>query len=135
MTKAAISAVYVDYKRIKTRKVHQIVLEVPSENWAKVYAVLGEPDIDSSDWFALAKLEGVPSEKLKGGEISRIAGMLCNEGGFQTYCQEVHSSSDPRMVVLDYCDITSRAHLDHNEDAAKAFSDLRSSYETWRRVA
>ena len=40
MTDAAISAVYVDYKRVKTRKVHQIILEVPSETWGMLIRFL-----------------------------------------------------------------------------------------------
>ena len=133
MTDAAISAVFVDYKRVKTRKVHQIILEVPSETWAQAYEVLGEPSIDDSAWFALAKLEGVKGEKLKGGKLSQIAAMLCDEGGFREFAKG-RGFEDASDFVRVACDVTSRAHLDHNEEAAALFRDLQAEYKAWLSV-
>jgi hypothetical protein len=139
---AALSAVYVDYRRVKTRKVMQIVFEVPIERWPTVYPILGEPDIDNSMWFALARLQGVPGEKLKGGSLAQQAGILCNDGTFIRWAhehatgeEEFHgmSSEAAAEYIRFHCGVKSRAHLDHDAEAARRFRDLKADYELWLR--
>ena len=130
MTAAATNAVYVDYKRIKTRKVHQIVFEVPSETWPDVYKVLGEPDIDGSRWFAVAAMEGVQPVALKGGALAQKAGIMCNEGAFEQYAIGCGYNS-PEDMIYSRCNLTSRAHLDHDEVAASQFKGLCDEYQLW----
>lgn len=134
MAAAAISAVFVDYKRIKGRKVHQIVFEVPSETWAQTYGVLGEPSIDGSEWFAVAKLNGVPAQEAKGGKLAQKAALMCQEGAFKRFAEQA-GYSDPVKLIYARCDITSRAHLDHDDGAAKQFHELALEYDAWRNVA
>lgn len=134
MTKAAIDAVFVDYRRIKGRKVHQIIFEIPSEKWAQAYAVLGEPTIDGSEWFAIAAMTGVPTEKAKGGKLAQRAGILCDEGGFKRFAIDA-GYPDPVKMIYSRCDVTSRAYLDHDDGAARAFLDLVSEYDAWRIAA
>lgn len=50
---AVIQATYADLKRIKTRKVYQLVFEVPAESIDAVTSRIGFPD---DSWFAIAKL-------------------------------------------------------------------------------
>lgn len=132
MTKLAIDAVFVDYRRVKGRKTHQIVFEVPSEKWPEVYGVLGEPTIETSDWFAIARMNGVAPQETKGGKLAQRAGILCSEGAFQVFCKEIHGSDDPVQAIYSVCGVTSRAHLDHDDDAARAFNDMASHYNAWR---
>jgi hypothetical protein len=132
MTKAAIDAVFVDYRRIKGRKVHQIIFEVPSEKWQECYSVLGEPSIDGSEWFAVAKMVGVTSQEAKGGKLAQRAGILCNEGAFKVFCKEEHGCDDPAEAIYAVCGVTSRAHLDHDETAGRAFLDMAEHYKVWR---
>lgn len=132
---AAISATYVDYRRIKGRKVHQIIFEVPSEKWSEAYRVLGEPTIETADWFAIAKMVGAEPEKTKGGKLAQRAGILCQEGGFKAFCAEQLCHADPAQAIYDRCGVASRAHLDHDEQAANAFHELIREYDAWRIAA
>lgn len=60
---AAFSANYADWKVIKTRRVVQIVLEVPLEAAGHAYNVLGGmPNFGSEDWFAVARLNKEASD-------------------------------------------------------------------------
>jgi len=135
MSKAAIDAVFVDYRRIKGRKVHQIIFEIPSEKWAQAYAVLGEPTIDGSEWFAIAAMTGVPTDKPKGGKLAQRAGILCEEGAFKAFCVEAYNQPDPVKAIYAQCGVESRAHLDHDDDAARAFIEMASYYDAWRIAA
>lgn len=134
MAAAAISAVFVDYKRIKGRKVHQVIFEVPSETWSETYGVLGEPSIEGSEWFGIAKLNGVPVQEAKGGPLAKKAALLCNEGAFKRFAEQ-SGYTDPVKFIYARCDVTSRAHLDHDDGAAKQFRELTLEYDAWRNVA
>jgi hypothetical protein len=62
---AALEAVYSDWKVVKTRKVIQLVFEIPVEADQTAYKVMGGmPDHASSRWFAIARLNQQPA---KGG--------------------------------------------------------------------
>ena len=53
----AFQATYSDFKLVKTRKVVQIVLEVPLEAAGHAYNVLGGmPTFGNEQWFAVARL-------------------------------------------------------------------------------
>lgn len=58
---SAIKAVYHGYKPIPTRKAFQIILEVPEEAQAEVFATLGYPISGQDIWVAVARLQ-VPEE-------------------------------------------------------------------------
>lgn len=134
MDKLAISATYVDYRRIKGRKVHQIIFEVPSENWPEAYRALGEPTIDTAEWFAIAKMVGAEPVRAKGGKLAQRAGILTDEGGFAAFAAEIHGKA-PKQLIYDFCGVTSRAHLDHDDSAASKFNELTREYDAWRAVA
>lgn len=53
---AVIKAVFVNHKRIETRKAFQIILEVPEENQRQVFDALGYPNSSKSIWVAVARL-------------------------------------------------------------------------------
>ena len=56
--KAAFSATYSDWKVVKTRRVVQIVFEVPLEAAGHAYNVLGGmPRFEKEEWFAIARLK------------------------------------------------------------------------------
>lgn len=52
----AIKAVFTNVKRIPTRKVYQIILEVPEEQQQEVHSILGWPQSDGSIWVGVARL-------------------------------------------------------------------------------
>lgn len=58
MTAAAFQATYSDFKLIRSRKVVQIILEVPLENSATVLSALGGmPNPGEEIWVGVAKLD------------------------------------------------------------------------------
>lgn len=55
---AAFSASYSDWKVVKTRRVVQIVFEVPLDAAGHAYNVLeGMPKFGSEQWFAIARMK------------------------------------------------------------------------------
>lgn len=56
----AISAIFHAYKPIPTRKAFQIILEVPEEQTAQVFAALGIPNSSTDIWVGMARLEKQP---------------------------------------------------------------------------
>lgn len=137
--KQAIEATYVDYRRIKGRKVHQVIFEVPSETWPETYAVLGEPTIEASHWFAIAKMNGAEPVQNKGGDMARSAAMLCDNPNFRIWIARTGDFAGVHMVdtataareVRQRCGVESRAHLDHDDEAAKTFRAMRLDFEQW----
>ncbi len=67
--KAIIKAEFTDYRPVKTRKVLQLVFEVPAEDQTAVFAALGYPIMGTSSWVAIAKLASgaqAPSTNYRG---------------------------------------------------------------------
>lgn len=95
---AAFRASYSDWKPIKTRRVIQIVFEVPWENHDEAYQALGGmPDPGSERWFAIARLQEPAKPKplieqhKPWSEYSPAeqAGILCNDETFQRYLKQM----------------------------------------------
>ena len=140
-TPAAIKASYADYRRVKGRKVLQLIFEVPLEQAPQVHEAFGEPLPDGSSWVGIARIdENAVVEKKGGGKLCQRAGILSNEGAFITYLN-VERQSDIKyagmpvaQVIRDICGVTSRKELDHNPEAGRKFLDLVASYEAWKRI-
>lgn len=138
---AAIKATYADYRRVKGRKVLQLILEVPLEQAPRVHEAFGEPLPDGSTWVGVARIDPSAKPERKGGPLARRAGILCNEGAFWKFLAEKH---DPDGVIDSYeaadwvrqlCGVESRADLDHDPEAADKFRALDSAYTAWRVIA
>ncbi len=150
MDKAAINATYVDYKRVKGRKVHQIIFEVPSEQWPEFYKVLGEPNIDTSQWFAIAKMnakEPAPTPEDTGVNLTANAAIMLGEGSFMRFMVENYRAfltpkhtvpkceiggfDDALKVILN---IDSKRELNTDPAAAIRWRDLRAEYGAWMKT-
>jgi hypothetical protein len=137
MDRLAIDATYVDYRRVKGRKVHQIIFEVPSEKWPEAYRVLGEPTIETAEWFAIAKMQGIKPQESKGGRLAQKAGILCAEVGFRRFLAERNgnhhalSEDETKNAIYLLCGVSSRAHLDHDDQAGRTFRELEIEYRNW----
>lgn len=53
----AIKAEFANFKRIASRKVCQIILEVPEEHTKQVFDILGYPNSSESIWVGVARLQ------------------------------------------------------------------------------
>ena len=149
---AAIQGDYVDLKFIKSRKVCQIVVEVPIEAGPSVVQAFGTPLPDKNIPVALARLESQPEpakkkRKMEEMQRSQQAGLLCTDRRFQTFMVERHDANiwmdaqdDIReqscaTAVRQLCNVNSRAQFDGpNEKAAAAWDTLYSEYQAWLKL-
>jgi hypothetical protein len=78
-----------------------------------------------------------PIIRPKGGGLAQRAGIICNQPSFWKWLYEdgYHclNQSDASIFVRNRCGVTSRAELDHNEDAGKLFENFLTDYEMWMR--
>lgn len=132
----AIAGQFVKFDAVPTRKVVRVVLEMQIETANEVLRELGGyPDAANARWVGVALLKGEPSENtLKGGRLAQRAAILCEEGGFKRFAREA-GYDDPVKMIYARCDVTSRAHLDHDDEAAKAFHEIDLEYKAWRSAA
>lgn len=145
MSNAATKAVYHTYNRILTRKVLQIVLEVPLEQEAAVHASIGYPSPDGSTWVGIARLQE-PSQaqadkpKRSWDQLSRAeqAGIACESEEFQRFLRETYAmvpDGDPAFIVRDVCHVKSRSEFDSIPQAGRNWDGLYSNYQLWKRGA
>jgi hypothetical protein len=141
---AAVKATYSDLRFIKSRKVAQVVVEMPIEDAAKFVEMFGTPNPAAETWIALVGLTGnvVPIEQAKEQKRTKLAFQaikLCQEQGFWRFLREAHGvdtgEKPAANFVRAYCDITTRGALNLNEEAAAKFRDLIAEYKAWQRVA
>lgn len=141
MTDAAIiRATFSTYRPVAGRKVLQLVMEVPIEAQSHVFAALGYPVPDETKWVAIALLrddaEQPPAEPEQlepprpAKSLAQIAGIICSQPAFWKYIQ-VENEAQAADYVRGHCNVSSRAALDSNEDAATAFRTLNTDYKLW----
>ena len=76
---------------------------------------------------------------LKGGKLAQDAAIICATAEFQHFVElqgvEPVGEESAAEYVRVYCDVDSRAELDHNPKAADRFASLMRSYRAWRKKA
>lgn len=142
---AAIQASYADLRLVKSRKVLQLVFEVPLEKSNDALAVLGGmPDPSAEVWVAVARLQPVaiapatkPKRTFDEMPAAEQAGMMCQDARFQTYLQERHKvlGGDFAGFVRSWCGVDSRAEIKPNTKALHRWQFLMTDYQGWMRIA
>jgi hypothetical protein len=139
MTAAAFSGDYVDLRFVKSRKVAQVVVEIPIEQAAAFVAAFGAPNPSTGVPVALARLaaaqEQQPAkERRKFSELppSQQAAMRCNERDFQTF-MDASTPDEAAESVRLHCGIRSRAELNSSPEAAAKWDLLEADYFAWQR--
>ncbi len=147
---AAFSAVYSDWKLIKTRACVQIVLEVPLEASGQAYDALGGmPNAGKEIWCAVARLK---PEQLDAPQVANNkahqkasrqfhelkpveqAGILCNEESFWRFLSDwalegpVRDAEHAAGIVRLHCGVKSRKDLTAD---SKEWRALVSDYRAW----
>lgn len=131
---AALYGDYVDLRFIKTRKVCQVIIEIPIEQGSAFVEAFGTPNPATGVPVGLARLDPNAKSERKGGKLAQKAGIMCNEAAFAEYVRQNKFDGNPVEYVYEFCQVTSRAHLDHDEAAARKFRDLELSYNAWVMV-
>jgi hypothetical protein len=145
---AIIKATYSDYRRVKGRKVLQLIFEVPIEQAPQIHERFGEPAPDGSTWVAIARLnEGaakVEKPKRSWSELSRAeqAGIACQDADFRHYLAKTSYGNLKTMdaavaaeAVRTRCDVKSRADLDTDHHGATRWDKLYGDYQRWKMGA
>jgi hypothetical protein len=150
----AFRATYSDFKLVKTRKVVQIVLEVPVEQANVVLDVLGGmPDPSRETWVGVALLspdaaqpQPVIQPRLAGAKRDwrdmspqQQAGIRCDDAAFVAFLREERpddwiETREPAECVRLICGVTSRADLETNHKARVLWHQLDSQFQAWRAV-
>lgn len=150
----AFRATYSDFKLVKTRKVVQIVLEIPVEHANAVLDVLGGmPDPSRETWVGVALLtpdaaKPQPVDQPRPAGAKRPyrdlpkpqqAGMRCDEAAFVSFLKEErpddwHEATDAAECVRLICGVSSRADLATNHAAGVIWHQLDSQYQAWKAL-
>jgi hypothetical protein len=146
----AFQATYSDFKLVRTRKVVQIVLEVPVEQSNAVLDVLGGmPDPAKESWVAVARLQQPQPDRQPrpAGERrdwrdlppQQQAGIRCDEPAFvsflkEQYANEWHEATDAADCVRLICGVNSRADLATNNKARVIWHQLDGHFVGWKAL-
>lgn len=150
----AFQATYSDFKLVKTRKVVQIVLEVPVEQANIVLDVLGGmPDPSKESWVGVAlidlnaaKPQPAIQPRLAGAKRDwrdmspqQQAGIRCDDTAFVAFLREERSDDwietrEPAECVRLICGVTSRAELETNHKARVIWHQLDDQFQAWKAV-
>lgn len=141
---APLAATYSDLKFIRTRKVCQLVLEIPIEQAGQVVSLLGAPNPAEEVWCAVARLDpkaveakpdSAPATKPK--SRAQMAGILCNDVRFRVFLAEnnvlgFHAPKGPEDAadwVRRICGVKSRSEFDADPAAAERWDALYAEYK------
>ncbi len=147
--KAALSATYHDLRFIKSRKVAQIVLELPIEQADAFVKAFGTPNPASETWVGIARLDmsKVADEAPKAKEkrsfadmpLSQQCAIRCNEPQFRRFLArdvadfEMFDVTMAADEIRSLCKIASRSELDSNSTAAAIWRRIDDAYWGWSR--
>lgn len=67
----------------------------------------------------------------KGGPLSKNAAALCRDEEFWAF-SGMKTEEEATAYLRHYCGITSRRELDHNEEAARKYHQLKSEFLEWQ---
>jgi hypothetical protein len=145
---AAIRGTFADFRLIKSRKVAQLVVELPIEEADAALVTLGGlPQPAAERWVALAALNVTsikPQEKRRFEELKSAmqAGIRCNEPAFWRFLNELPDISSNELIrdepgaaqlVRAYCGVASRSSLNLDPKAAAKWQELDARYMLWLR--
>lgn len=132
----AFSACYADWKLVKSRKVVQIVLEVPMETSDAAYQLLGGmPNPAAEIWVGVAKLAKKPEHEQKGHRrwadltVGEQAGIRCNEDDFQRFV-EASNASGAAVALRERFNVASRKDIPRDQWEA-----FETEYQLWQRAS
>jgi hypothetical protein len=139
----AFSGTYSDLRFVKSRKVAQIIIEIPIEQADGFIQAFGTPNPASETWCAIARLaiaqdQSVPQKihKTKSWDelrLSQQAAIRCSDETYRHWlCVDDEESA--KSQVRKACEVDSRAELDTDEAAANRWQAMEEEFATWKRT-
>jgi hypothetical protein len=147
MTRAAIKGTFADFKLIKTRKIAQLVIEVPIEQADAALKTLGGlPRSDAERWCAIALLDTRtfddqgnfqdPIQKHKRAfcdlPMAAQAGIRSEDLDFQLWIARLPAGKEGENAadaIRIYCGVGSRKEILPGTQAGERWKELLRSYE------
>jgi len=138
----AFAGTYSDLRFVKSRKVAQVVIELPIEQANRFLQAFGAPDPSSESWVAIARLNHAPeTEEAVEPEKPRRqwndmrpsgrAALLCKETSFMAFLK-VRSEKEAVEKLRSHCGVRSRSELDEDETKRMKFEFVERDFEKWR---
>lgn len=146
---AAFQASYADWKLIRSRKVIQVVLEIPLEQADQAYAVLGGmPNPGAEIWCGVARLAGkAEQEKAKPRKpvaperrLTQQAAIACSKPAFWRFLGEIDGSlasrnaEDAASAVRFACGVDSRSEIIVGTPAGDKWEKLYGQFLVWEQA-
>jgi hypothetical protein len=148
--KAAIAGTYSDFKIIRSRKVAQLIIEVPIEQAQALITALGLPNPAEETWVAVARLKPQTPAKEETPSTASVrahrpfpelpypqqAALRCNDLSFRDFLRhrqfgEVRDADAAARIVRSYCEVDSRADIKPGTKAEKLWLRLNTEYTFW----
>jgi hypothetical protein len=151
--KAAIKAAYCDLRPVRTRKVLQLILEVPPEQAQLVTDALGWPSPGQEGWVALARLKeppvsvgaGVgeggersdsadapsPSSRYADLSVGQQVALTCQQDTFRAYlaamgAKPMETPDDAEEFVKKLFRVDSKSAIPH-----EGWDDMHEQFSRW----
>jgi hypothetical protein len=142
---AAIQGSYADLKTVKSRKVIQIIVEIPTEAGDAFVAAFGMPNPAAEIPVALARLQSGPEQakerrKFEDLPLAQQAGIRCSDPVFQQFAVEMLEAPGKSELwaaesVRKWCGVLTRAELEKSESSTNAWRRIEDKFVAWRNVA
>lgn len=141
---SAVAGTYSDLRFIKSRKVAQVVIELPIEQANRFLQAFGAPNPSSETWVAIARLNDAPVEieeeavqpekpRRQWDDLrpSARAAILCGETAFAAFlkCKTKDEAADK---LRKHCGVKSRSEFDVDETALMKFEMVERDFQRWR---
>ena len=139
----AFAGAYADLRFVKSRKVAQVVIELPIEEANRFLSAFGAPDPSQERWVGLAPLNIRPAQedlpepdekpRRQFNELrpSARAAIMCKEAAFWVFLK-VDGESQAIAKLKRHCGIDSRRELDQDETKRMKFEMTERDYQRWR---
>ena len=146
-----IQARYATWRPVQSRKLLQLVFEVPLEKQGEVLKYLGAPLPDRDIQCAIAVLNGEagandlqqvsekptsevpaspPKRKFEDLPLTQQAVLLCKREAFQRYIQ-VENEEAAKEWLCDHLGISSRSEIENSFNKTENFKDLYGRFQDW----
>lgn len=145
--RAAFQATYSDWKLVRSRKVVQVVFEIPLEQANTAFEALGGmPNPGAEIWCAIARLEKPPvppspTQAANGQWAIKRAGILCkdpvfwrflNEGDYFNSEYPIDNETSCAQFIRGFCGVISRSDLTVGSAGAAKLRQLSVDFNIWR---
>ncbi len=131
---------YSDLKIVKTRKVVQVIIEIPIEAANTFVEMFGMPNPAEEVWVAIAELDRRTMNESEASDATKavqMAGMLCRNKSFGVWLRDQRKMdvdpSKPESIanaLRALLGIKSRREMHNSPEIIVAFNRLKGEFET-----